>query len=211
MVLNSGMRTSNSVQPVDWAYNHYHINRLGERTGIHEPLRLLRNIIKGWQMRDTPGKTTIDIGTWTMREVSPWRLYSDHKGDTTTYSYLNLYEPGLRTRITNSMLESWLAKSNEYPVSAWPRTTVIGYGSDYWYHLEYADYDPTGKSNPGNGAGKLFAPDGAFDAVEAHAFWRMIPRFKTDGVDPQVLSELAKWADKMWTNPATDWEQWMVD
>ena len=211
MVLNSGMRTSNSVQPVDWAYNHYHVNRLGERTGVYEPLRLLRNIIKGWQMRDTPGKTTIDIGTWTLREVSPWRLYSDFKGDTTTYSYLNNYQPGLRARVTTSMLESWLKKSNEYPVSAWPRTNVIDYGSDYWYHVAYEDYDPTGQYNPGAGRGKLFAPYGAFDAVEAIAFWRVIPRFKADGVDPQVVEDLARWANSIWTNPNTDWEQWYVN
>jgi hypothetical protein len=36
----------------------------------------------------------------------------------------------------------------------------------------------------------------------------MIPRFLEDGVDPHVVSELAKWADKIWTNPNTNWEQW---
>ena len=26
-----------------------------------------------------------------------------------------------------------------------------------------------------------------------------IPRFKEDGVDPHIISELAKWSDKIWT------------
>ena len=208
MVLSSGMRNGKTVHPVDWAYNHFHVNRLGERTGIYEPLRLLRNIIKCWQMRDIPGNSTITSKTWTMREVSPWRLYSNHHGDTTMYSYLNKYQPGLRTKITESMLESWLKKANEFPVSAWPRTNVIDFGSPLWEVLEYANYDPTGKENPGNGKNDLFAPGGGSDAVEAHAFWRMIPRFQEDGVDPHIVSELAKWADTMWTNPDTNWEQW---
>ncbi|MFC2081025.1 hypothetical protein ACFLR8_02325 [Bacteroidota bacterium] len=206
MVLSSGMRNGKTVHPVDWAYNHFHVNRLGLRTGIYEPLRLLRNIIKCWQMRDIPGNSTISTKTWTMREVSPWRLYSNHSGDTTLYSYLNRYQPGLRTRVTNSMLESWLRKSNEYPVSAWPRTNVIDFGSPLWEVLEYANYDPTGKQNPGTK--DLFAPGGGSDAIEAHAFWRMIPRFKADGIDPHIISELAKWSDKIWTNPNTNWEQW---
>ena len=106
------------------------------------------------------------------------------------------------------MLESWLKKTNEYPVSAWPRTNDIDFGSAVWYKLEYANYDPTGKENPGNARNDLFAPGGGSDAIEAHAFWRMIPRFKEDGVDPHVVSEMAKWADKIWTNPDTNWEQW---
>lgn len=86
-----------------------------------------------------------------------------------------------------------------------------GTASFSWNATLVHDYDPKGKMNPGAGRGKLFAPDGAFDAVEAHAFWRMIPRFKEDGIDPEVIEGLARWADAIWTNPNTDWEQWFLN
>lgn len=209
-------QTTYGVAPSDWSYNIFHINRLGERTGVYEPLRQAQNIIKCYQQRDQPTSLGINKNTWIMREVSPWRSYSDYKGDQSTMLKMNEYLPDLRANFTSSIINQWLIKSNEFEIDDWPRTNTIGFGSDYWEKLEYANYDPTGKTNPGNGAGKLFAPDGSFDAVEAHAFYRLLDgnykngqnRLEEIGVDYEVIKGMADWADKMWTNPATDWYSW---
>ncbi|MFY0654967.1 MAG: hypothetical protein JXQ96_23250 [Cyclobacteriaceae bacterium] len=216
ITVNSGMRSGYNVAPSDWSYNLMHINLLGERTGIYEPLRYYQNMIKAYQQRDKGINDEINISGWTMREVSPWRAYSNYKGDQQTMELLNNYRVGLRADVTSSILSQWLRKSNEYDLDKWPRTSTIGFGSDVWFKLEFVHYDPTEKENPGHGKGKLFAPDGSFDAVEAHAFYRLLDgsynngenRLEAIGVDKIVILGLAQWADSIWVNPDTDWFNW---
>jgi hypothetical protein len=214
ITVNSGMREATDVSPSDWSYNFFHINRIGSRSGLFEPLRQTRNLIKCYQQRDQPESRGIEIGTWTMREVSPWRAYSDYDGDQRTMEKMNEHQSGLRAKFTSSLYTQFLRKVNSFTLSQWPRTNIIDYGSDYWFKLEYADYDPTDMENPANGNGKLFAPDGSFDAVEAHAFYRLLDgrkgpnRLQQIGVDEDVIRGLAEWADTIWTNPATDWFTW---
>ena len=57
----------------------------------------------------------------------------------------------------------------------------------------------------------LFAPTGAHDAIEAHAIYIICQRFLDIGVDQAVVSDLATWANAIWTNPNTDWEQWIIE
>jgi len=214
IIVNSGMREPIGVSPSDWAYNFFHLNRIGERSGIFEPLRMTRNLIKCYQQRDQPESRGIQDKTWTLREVSPWRAYSSYDGDQRLMEKMNEYKPGLRASFTSSLYTQFLEKSNKFSLSQWPRTNIIGYDSDYWYKLEYANYDPTDKENPDNGQGKLFAPDDSFDAIEAHAFYRLLDgrngpnRLQQIGVDDVVIRGLADWADKMWTNPNTNWFTW---
>jgi hypothetical protein len=214
ITVNSGMREPHGVAPSDWSYNLMHINRLGERSDIFEPLRYSRNLIKCYQQRDQPVSRGINFDTWIMREVSPWRVYSNYNGDQRTMQKMNEYRSGMRADFSSSILSQFLRKVNEFELNQWPRTNVIGFGSDYWYTLEYADYDPTDKKNPGTGSDKLFAPDGSFDAVEAHAFYNLLDgrngpnRLQQIGVDEPVIRGLAEWADEIWTNPVTDWFTW---
>ena len=214
ITVNSGMREPIGVSPSDWAYNFMHIHRLGERTGIFEPLRQARNLIKCYQQRDQPESRGINKNTWIMRETSPWRAYSDHDGDQRTMEKMNEYQSGLRAKFTSSLYAEFIKKVNKFSLSQWPRSNDLGHNSDWWETLEYANYDPTDKENPGSGKGKLFAPDGTFNAIEAHAFYRLLDgrngpnRLQQIGVDGEVIRGLAEWADMIWTNPNTDWFTW---
>ncbi len=205
MVLNSGMRSGNDVSPVDWAYNDYHVNRLGERSGVYEPLRLMQNIIKAYQQRDREGEISKPV--WSMREVSPWRIYSDYKGDQSTTSKLDDYRPGLRAQVTSSLVHQFLRKSNEYAVADWPRTSEIALSSQNWYKLEVDTYVPRAEPYEVTQS-KLFAPNGAGDAVEADAMFRLIPRLADIGTEPSAVNGLIDWSKQFW--PLGDWESFRL-
>ena len=205
MVLNSGMRSGNDVSPVDWAYNDYHVNRLGERSGVYEPLRLMQNIIKSYQQRDREGEISKPV--WSMREVSPWRIYSDYKGDQSTTSRLDDYRPGLRAQVTSSLVHQFLRKSNEYAVADWPRTSEIALSAENWYKLEVDTYLP--RTEPYEVTqSKLFAPNGASDAVEADALFRLIPRLADIGTEPSAVNGLIDWSKQFW--PLGNWESFRL-
>ncbi len=209
MVLNSGMRAGRAVAPVDWAYNFYHINRLGERTGVHEPLRLVQNVIKCYQQRDRSGEP-VSKEVWSMREVSPWRLYSDFKGDQTTYSLLDTYGYGkeLRLRILRSLLRTFINRSQEYHASDWPRTTERVLNADNWYKLESASYLPIEEPDEVTKF-ETFSDQGAGDAVEADALWRLVPRLHEIGLEPGLVQDLASWCTSVW--PLADWQMRAID
>jgi hypothetical protein len=214
MTVNPGMRSGYNVAPVDWAYNLYHVNLIGERSGVYEPLRMSQNIVKCYQQRDKEINGVIEIPSWNMREVSPWRLYSDWKGHQGTMSKLDEYQSGLRGRVTSSLLAEFVRKSNEFDLSKWPRTNTIVIGNENWEKLEYANYDPTGQNTPGTT--NLFSIDGSKDAVEAIAIYKLLDgnynngenRLEEIGVDPVVIDSLADWADIIWTNTNTNWYNW---
>ena len=206
MVLNSGMRSGYAVAPVDWAYNFFHVNRLGERSGVYEPLRLLQNLIKGYQQRDRGGE--IDKHVWSMREVSPWRVYSGADGEEDTIGKLDTYRLGLRVQATSSLIHQFLRRSNEYSVSDWPRTSEIALNSANWYRLEEESYVP--KEEPYSVTkSKLFTNNESGDTVEADTMYRLIPRLATLGVEPSVVNGLIDWSKQFW--PLGDWESFRVD
>lgn len=209
MVLNSGMRSGSAVAPVDWAYNFYHVNRLGERTGVHEPLRLVQNLIKCYQQRDRSGEP-ISKEVWSMREVSPWRLYSDFKGDQTTYNLLDTYGHGkeLRLRILRSLLNEFVDRSNEYAPMDWPRTSQRVLNADNWYRLESSSYIPIEEPDQVTKF-EIFSNQGAGDAIEADALYRMIPKLSEIGLEPSYVQELADWCASVW--PLVDWSMWATD
>ena len=204
MVLNSGMRMGRDVSPVDWAYNFYHINILGERTGVHEPLRLVQNLIKCYQQRSRPGEP-ISKEVWSMREVSPWRIYSDFKGDATTMSMLDGYGHGkdLRIQITEALLRQFLRRSTSYAPSEWPRASERLLSPYNWYRLEPESYIPVEEPDAVTGY-NLFGETGASDAIEGDALFRLIPLFHAMGMDSSLVGQLANWCASVW--PAADWQ-----
>ena len=212
--VNSGMREPPGVAPVDWAYNFFHINRLHERSGVAEPLRMARNLIKCYQQRDQPETGMISNANWTMREVSPWRAYSKPDGNQVVMELLNEYKAGLRASFTSSLYAEFIEKVNKFSLDQWTRTNKLDFGGDFWWMIEEANYDPTDKKNPSSANGNLFAPDGSADAIEAHAFYILLDgrngpnRLQQIGVDEEVIRGLAEWADMVWTNPNTDWFTW---
>ena len=209
MVLNCGMHQGMAVSPVDWAYNFYHVNRLGRRTGVYEPLRLVQNLIKCYQQRHRPGEP-IKKEVWSMREVSPWRHYSDFDGDQTTYALLNSYDDtgDLRQRIHRSLLKQFLRGTQDYAPSDWPRTDMRNTGGDFWFLIESENYIP--QLEPDEVTDHyLFSVNGERDAIEADAMYRLIPRLYETGIEPALVNELADWCASVW--PLPDWQMWATD
>jgi hypothetical protein len=165
----------------------------------------MQNIIKAYQQRDREGEISKPV--WSMREVSPWRIYSDYKGDQSTTSKLDDYRPGLRAQVTSSLVHQFLRKSNEFVVADWPRTSEIALSSQNWYKLEVDTYVPRAEPYEVTQS-KLFAPNGAGDAVEADAMFRLIPRLADIGTEPSAVNGLIDWSKQFW--PLGDWESFRL-
>lgn len=210
MVLNPGMRQGGAVAPVDWAYNYAHVNLLGEVTGVHEPLRLVQNLIKGYQQRDRDAPAEVVSNTWTLREVSPWRHYSNYDGDQTTYQTLDTYGQGkeLRLRILRSMLGQFVRRVNEYDESDWTRTNIREDGGDNWWQILGPDALPMREPDRVTNF-KLFAQSGIRDAIDIDAMYRLIPRLHELGLEPSTVQGLVDWCAEMW--PLADWQMRATD
>ncbi len=208
MILNSGMRNPSGVTPVDWSYNFAHITLPGHYTGYLQPLLLFQNLIKAYQQRDNDVSTNeyplVNKTAWNMREVSPWRLYSDTYGNDQTHAQLDEYEEGLRAKLTSHMLRMFMEKVGSLDESDWPR------GYDEWDNIEPADYVPTANDfggclfpNPGSGCTDIQ------NTNEANAIYTIIPLFQEMGVDSITVIELVDWAAEMW--PLGNWDKFKRD
>ncbi|MFY0654944.1 MAG: T9SS type A sorting domain-containing protein [Cyclobacteriaceae bacterium] len=207
LTLNAGMRRSNRVAPVDWAYNFMHITEVDIYTGFHEPLRLFQNLLKAYQQRDNDvidnNNSEVNHSAWNMREVSPWRLYSNKAGNTIIHDKLNEYEEGLRNKIAGHMLNAFMDKVTSLQVSDWLR------GFDEWHLLEPADYEP--QTNP-PGACLFPNPSGngcsnAQNTNEADAMYTVIPLFQQIGMDCDAVENLRQWSAEIW--PLGDWDRYI--
>ena len=145
-----------------------------------------------------------------MREVSPWRLYSDFKGDQTTYRLLNTYGHGkeLRLRILRSLLRRFIDRSNEYQPSDWPRTSTRVLNADNWYRLESTNYLPIEEPDAVTNF-EIFSNQGAGDAIEADALYRLIPLLHEIALEPSIVQDLAAWCGEVW--PLGDWQMRATD
>lgn len=208
MILNSGMRNPSGVTPVDWSYNFAHITLPGHYTGYLQPLLLFQNLLKAYQQRDNDvladGNQWVNGSAWVMREVSPWRLYSDTYGIDRTHAQLDEYEGGLRAKLTSQMLRMFMEKVNSLDESDWPR------GYDEWENIEPADYVPTANDfggclfpNPGSGCTDIQ------NTNEANAIYTIIPLFQEMGVDSATVIQLVDWATQMW--PLGNWDKFKRD
>lgn len=207
LTLNAGMRRGNMVETVDWAYNYQHVLKANEGTGIREPLRYFQNLIKGYQQRDN-GKSLTGGEGWTMREVSPWRVYSKGNGYQDTHAELDNYEAGLRAKVTNAMIKQFVQKVNSYNSSDWARA---GRGQGSWQHLENANLTPQSLA----GGDCLFL-DGRpctdqYDADEIDAIYTLLPLLENmQGIDCGMVSDLATWCKSVWPgNGTTLWDTYI--
>lgn len=206
LTLNAGMRDPREVEPVDWSYNFAHIFKASRVTGHLEPLRYFQNLIKCYQQRDNASK--VARNGWTMREVSPWRAYSGSDGYDADLKSLEEYQPGLRADLTGALVHEFVRKANEFEIADWPVCNEVrNKGAAYWWCIEPSDYVPV-ESYDGP---CLFMPSeercgDTLDAIEADAINILLPLLQDLEVDPEVISELAIWAEQMW--PLGDWERY---
>lgn len=195
MTLNAGMRNGNLVETIDWAYNYQHVLKANRYTQFREPLRYFQNIIKGYQQRNT-GRPIRSGAEWTLREVSPWRLYSQGDGYQGVHATLDSYEPGLRAKVTNALLREFVDKVNTYSPGDWARADR-GRGS--WWELEHSYLTPQDLS----GGDCLFLIKGRCideaDADEIDAIYTLLGKLEEmNGIDCGVVSDLARWCKTVW-------------
>ena len=197
MTVNSGHRsaTAPGIQPVDWPYQQRHIYELAARTDVEDPLRYVATTIKMYQQRNN-GLGPTNKG-WTMRQVHPWWLYSWSDGDRTLMEALDKYEPKLRNRVTAALLQEWLLVTKSF--SDWQRVEPGDAATPaiLWYKLQPTTYEPTG-TIPG---GKNFFNRGR---DHAEALFKVIPLFRSQGIDCSILNELIDWGAEIW--PQGDWQ-----
>ena len=195
MTLNAGMKNGNQVETVDWAYNYQHILKANQYTGFLEPLRYFQNLIKGYQQRNS-GRSITSGNEWVMREVSPWRLYAKGDGYQATHAALDRYEPGLRAKMTNALLQEFVDKVSSYEPGDWARS---GRGPGSWWEIEASNLTPKDISG-----GDCMFLDGrpcldSYDADEIDAMYTLLGKLQTmDGIDCRVVSDLARWCNSVW-------------
>jgi hypothetical protein len=138
-----------------------------------------------------------------MREVSPWRLYSDAAGDTSIFDQLDMYENGLRAKTTSQLLKMFMDKVETIDPLLWPRSK-----KGAWDDLEPVKHKPRTYSkgnclfpNPGGKCSDIQ------NAVEADAIFTVIPLFKQIGVNCVELERLRYWSAYIW--PRGKWEKFI--
>ena len=199
MTLNSGMRIPVDVAPVDWAYNFDHVTKSSSLNKNHkEPLRLIQNLLKAYQQRDNKmfnnKNQFVNNSAWTMREVSPWRVYSTAKGDTSLFDILDTYDEGLRAKLASKLLKMFNDKAASLYKDNWPRAN-----DGTWYKLEKENFKPYNNSTE-----KCLFPNsngGCTDiqnAIEANSIYVLIPLLRQIKVDEKEIERLKNWSKEMW-------------
>ena len=198
MTINSGQRQEVNVQPQDWPYQFLHIRALSDVSDVEHPLRYIQSMIKGYQNRDNGVGPTLD--GWQLRVTHPWWLYSTPYGDTSVMDELNTYEDGLRERVVSSMLREFLEVTTAIPEDEWTRCGHNIKNISTWYCIESPTYRPT---NVPDGQGRIFEIPANWHADN---FYRVIPRLRENGVNPDVLDDLIDWCEKMWPGGKQQWD-----
>ena len=192
VIINPGNRDPLVHKPVDWKYQFGHIGDFTKQTGLPAGSRLIASYIKMIQMLDNDDGIGSD--GWYLRHVHPYwfaRSFTPTPG-----GYTNIMASVPRqdqVRIAEVLLRSFMVKTLEYPIEAWPR------GEDH-EDLEPASYVP----QPYDGNGSIF--DDRFNYADN--FYKLIPEFLDRGVSPALLDTVATWGKAAW--PLGDWES-LVD
>ncbi len=203
MTLNANQRQAVAERPMDWPYQQRHVRELGERTGVHHPLRFAATQIKAMQEKMN-GEGSNRRG-FELRIMHPWWNYSSASGNTGMMDALNQVQGGLRNKVVAALLREFLrvVKTDPHPSfrpEGWARVTHEA-STGRWYGVEPKNYVP--KAYPGTG--KLFLYPQNYHADN---FFRVIPLFAQNGVDSEVLNELIDWCKTMW--PKGNWNSLKV-
>ena len=209
VVLNAGNRDPRNHFPPDWKYTQVHVFHDSENTGTWQALRHVQTTLKAYQNLDMRGPDGLgadrsaDGDGWWFWHVTPTWFYAadsrvrDHW--TRLPRELDAYEPGLRLRVFDALLATWLDKTESYGPEDWGRWPEPAPGEPYAsgpQKLDPASYVPTAGDDIGH---EHFA-----DQV-----YRLVPELRAEGVDGALLNRLADWGETMW--PDGDWDAVRVD
>ncbi len=210
VILQAGNRDPRNHRPPDWKYTLDHLRIASRNSGQWQPLRHTSNYVKMIQnldMRPPNGmeaKPEHPLGSdrgpesegWWLWHVNPvWFVVgTDWPSNGTTYMSpkLDEVEPGLRVRVLNAVMATWLEKSTSYAPDEWDRWPS---GQSGPQKIDAADYAP----QPWDGSGKLFDREHLSEPI-----FRLVPYFRGIGLDEQIVNDLADWGALMW--PRGDWQ-----
>src|SRR5579875_803138 len=186
LILNPGNGKGYGNVPVDWGYIPAVIAGTGRVTGESQWLRVVALIIKGSQERDN-GIGYVMNTRWDSNDPgwNPWRvdsiffvMYLQNWGKTTL-------SQALQSQIVDAMIQSWLAKNEEYTVSQWFTP---------WQTPQAQHWDPSMNPNA--------LPVWYSNTFEGQVYtW--LSGAKKAGVSDHTLIRVVKWLQTMW--PRVDW------
>src|SRR5579875_2186974 len=187
LILNPGNGKGSGNSPVDWGYIPGIIVHTGTVTGESQWLRLVAQIIKGSQERDNGlGYVPIAPGDSPDPGWNPWRV------DTILWLIFN--QPGwgpygqtglsqaTRSQIIDAMIQSWLAKNEEYTPQQWFSPPNI------------SQWDPT------------MRPDALprwWDVTFEGQVYTWLQGALKSGVSTTTVDSVVNWLNTMW--PRVDW------
>lgn len=176
-VLSSGNNKGGGHSVVDWEYSHGNLNDLrkgSSNISMGEPGRMIINFVKQMQQKHASGIGPEDA--W-----SGWDLLRDHNVFTMVFwDSKNVWDGidlSLKRELMNAVLWVWYTKSASYPASQYQRQLNGN------YPIEPATVVPQNKINGGNSADILFS---------------MIPLFRAENVDCELLNKMAVLGSNLW-------------
>ncbi|CCW36549.1 hypothetical protein CTKA_01328 [Chthonomonas calidirosea] len=186
LILNPGNGKGSGNVPVDWGYIPDVVARTGQVTGESQWLRLVALIIKGSQERDN-GIGYVMSTPWDGADPG-WNPYRVDYLFTLFY-WLNVGQDEVnsqvKAQVIDAMIQSWLAKNEEYTVSQWFTP---------WQSPQAQQWDPS--MNP-NALPTFYATN-----FESQVYtW--LSMAKQAGVSDQTLIRVVKWLQTMW--PRVNW------
>jgi len=180
--------------PMDWNYQYLHIYDMLDLGGPTEGFRSITSLMKVWQSRSNKFVPDDFEKGWRMRYVHLWWMFSSDKGDESAMESLNTYDPNLRAKIYNAVINEWVDEVRKHNLDTWPRET------GHWTYLDPMDYLPSEDNISIPDKSKIFSGSKQY---HADYFYRLIPLLANRGVDPVTLKRLAQWCEDAW--PLGDW------
>ena len=162
IILNSGTHRRRDRQPVDWVYTISEYRDLYRETREPEPLRLLIAVTKALQSSDPRiGPQDYRQGWRPEQNIDPRILV-----DPNWAPMFKPLSPDVRRTVTNSLLQAWLDKNMQYPLTQYLSLPV----PPHYSKSLYGDPDISG--------GKA---------------WLALDQFRAAGVSPDLLQQLQDW------------------
>ena len=115
------------------------------------------------------------------------------------WTHLDTYQPGLRLKVTNALLEQFLIKTKNYPLTEFERRTDPNDGA----YFEPADYIVP-SDNPSAESGCFYSCPG--ESFQARDTYRALLRFREIGVDAKLRGELIDLMKQLFPNPKNAWD-----
>jgi hypothetical protein len=162
IVLNSGNHRHRDRGPVDWVYLIGHFPELYAQTQQPEPARLLVAVIKSLQSTDPHlGPDNLSQGWRPDQNIDPRIMISP--------AWAPIFKPlspKLHQALTASLLDAWLDKNLQYPVTK---------------YLQMGDRR------------HVYTPPGPYGEISGGNVWESAKQFRDAGVAPELVRRLQQW------------------